>query len=326
MYKSNKNIVVAIIAALSMGIASGGTFAGGFLDVAFPRDDFPQASPPTVPPAPIINNPYWPLNPDGMSRIFTYVGETEDECVIIQISVNDSFYGKTHILNGAMPYTNLVALQVVDTEWVFDLEELENEVPPLECSPALVGEPDANDAIEEKTLDWYMQDAQKNIWYVGEYSQSFEDLSDEGGPNCSEYIFQADGVPPECKEGSWEAGKDGDPDPVEELVGQAGIVVPGDVPIDGEPLTPGTYYMQEVAYEAEDMAKILKLKASVEDAYPDGGGNYENCRKVKEWTALEPGGSVEHKWYCQGPGLVLIEGIGGGRTEIEELDDISPTL
>ena len=288
MYKSNKNIVVAIIAALSMGITSGGTFAGGLLDIAFPRGDFDEMPVPTPPPGTIINNPYWPLNPDGLERTFTYVGETEDECVIIQISVNDNVYGATHTLNGAMPYTDLVALQVLDTEWVFDEFE--------ECDPALLI-PD-EDAITEKTLDWYLQDDRENIWYVGEYSQSFE--NEEGDTFDCGIPFEPTGVgvPPECKEGSWEAGIEwGEGD--EAIVGVAGIVVPGDLPLLGEPLKNGNYFMQEVAFEAEDMAKILRQHASL--------GEYEDCRKTKEWTALEPGGSVEHKWYCAGgPGLVLI--------------------
>ena len=53
-------------------------------------------------------------------------------------------------------------------------------------------------------------------------------------------------------------------------------------------------------------------------------GKYENCRKTKEWTPLEPGASVEHKWYCaDGAGLVLIEGVGGGRTEKEVLVEVT---
>ena len=89
--------------------------------------------------------------------------------------------------------------------------------------------------------------------------------------------------------------------------------------------------MQEVAYEAEDMAKILRLNASVSIEEGSFMGTYEDCRKVKEWTALEPGASVEHKWYCHnpgelGPGLLLIEGVGGGPTEVEELVHISVPL
>jgi len=322
MYKSNKNIFAAIFAALSMGVTSGGALAGGFLDVEFGEVSFGDPGDQLV-----INNPYWPLRLDNSTRTFTYIGETDDECVIDQVTANHPDHDDFYTLLGDSPYNGLVAAQVVDTEWVFE------EVEEGECNINLLMSPDAGEAIKELTLDWYVQDVQENIWYVGEYSQNFEDLRDEGGPDCSLYGFRdPGGVPPECTEGSWEAGMDGDPSE-EILIGEAGIVVPGDEPIAGEPLTPGTYYMQEVAYEAEDMAKILKLKASVEDAYSPyfPSASYENCRKVKEWTALEPGGSVEHKWYCHvpeglGPGLVLIEGVGGGPTEVEELVDIFPAL
>ncbi len=58
---------------------------------------------------------------------------------------------------------------------------------------------------------------------------------------------------------------------------------------------------------------------SVEDGVDPG--EYDVCRKVKEWNPFEHGQSVEHKWYCaDGPGLVLIQGIGGGPTESEVLD------
>ena len=108
-----------------------------------------------------------------------------------------------------------------------------------------------------------------------------------------------------------------------------GIVVPSDTPFDigpeGELISNGTYYFQEIAYEAEDMAKILKRSTSlsVEDGIEPGA--YDECRKVKEWNPYEPGESVEHKWYCKGGnGLVLIEGIGGGPTEVETLVKVGP--
>lgn len=309
MNKKSKNRFIAVITAvITMGIAGGSALAGGFLDVDFDPDNFPD---PTT-----VNNPYWPLNPNDMSRTFTYIGETEDECVIDQISVYDNYYGATYNLNGVAPYDGLTALQVVDTEWVF--EEFE------ECSLDLLLEPDSDKAIKEFTLDWYMQDDQQNIWYVGEKSQNYEEVG------CGEFPdVRNQNTHPQCFEGSWEAGMPGGEDD-EEVFGEAGIVVPGDEPIEGEPLKTGTYYMQEVAFEAEDMAKILRQHAplAVEDGVEPG--EYEDCRKAKEWTAQEPGGSVEHKWYCHdldqayGPGLVLIEGIGGGPTEVETLVEIDP--
>ena len=303
MYKRNKNhFTAAAIAVISMGVISGGASAGGLLDVKFA--DVPFDAPL------VIDNPYWPLNPDGLSRTFTYIGETEDECVIDQISVNDNFYGATYNLTGAAPYGGLTALQVVDTEWVFEDGDV--------CDLSLL--PD-DSAIKEFTLDWYMQDDQQNIWYVGEKSQNYEE---EG---CGEFpdVRDPDDFP-QCFEGSWEAGIVGGEDD-EAVIGEAGIVVPGDFPLADEPLKTGAYYMQEVAFEAEDMAKILRQHASlvVEDGVEDG--EYENCRKAKEWTAQEPGGSVEHKWYCaDGAGLVLIEGIGGGPTEVEVLVEVDPVL
>ncbi len=293
------------IAAIGMGMAGNGAVAGGLLDVEF--GEVPFSNPLT------IDNRYWPLNPDGLSRTFTYIGETADECVVNQVSVNDNYYGydATYLLTGAPPYNGRIALQVVDVEWVFEDVEV--------CNASLL--PD-DSAIKEFTLDWYMQDDQENIWYVGELSQNFEE------PGCGTFP-NPDVNPddhPQCFEGSWEAGKVGGSGD-EAVIGEAGIVVPGDFPRAGERLENGTYFMQEVAFEAEDMAKILRQHASlsVEDGVEPG--EYEHCRKTKEWTALEPGASVEHKWYCaDGPGLVLIEGVGGGPTELEVLVDVNPPI
>ena len=316
MDKIRKSHIIATVGAvITMGIASGSAFAGGFLDVEFSDVDLNTPL--------IIDNPYWPLRPDVPAdctvsdtcnnRIFTYIGETDDECVIDQISVNDPVFGATYELNefetAPAPYDGLVAVQVVDTEWVF--EELPDGV---ECDTDLLFGDDADEALKELTLDWYVQDDQDNIWYVGELSQNYEEDGCGSYPNPD--VNPVDD--PQCFEGSWEAGMPGGEDD-EEVIGEAGIVVPGDEPIAGEPLSNGTYYFQEVAYEAEDMAKVLRMNARLDD--------FESCRKVKEWNPLEHGESVEHKWYCpDGGGLVLIEGKGGGPTEVEELVSIVPPL
>jgi hypothetical protein len=306
MKRTAKKVCVFLIAAAIMsGFGAGNAYAGGFLDVNF--QDVTFSAPMTV------DNPYWPLNPDGASRTFTYAAETDDECVINRVYVNGGppggpFTG-VKLLTGDYAFLGPV-LEVLDIEWVDE-----------EC--------DGNLVETEVTLDWYAQDDFGNIWYMGELSRVFED-------ECGDGEFDRDtptNTDDECYEGSWESGiTAGEED--EAVTGQPGIVVPSDMPmgVSGEPLSNGTYYLQEVAFGAQDMAKILRQHSplSVEDGVAPG--DYDDCRKVKEWNPFEHGPSVEHKWYCRaapqdyGPGLVLIEGVGGGVTEVETLIEIEPSF
>lgn len=286
--KTRQLSIAAVVALITMGLGSTSAFAGGALDIGFDSDNFDSSMS-------TIDNVYWPLTPGSDStRTFTYIGDNDDECAINTISITQ---GNTR-MGFAGVYSGITAQIVEDREWAVELEDDE------ECG---LGTPVGDDDLTELTFDWYAQDIWDNIWYMGELSRSFE----EGCPPLGSP------APDECFEGSWEAGV---PGPEEGLVAEPGIVVPSDTPDGTNSLTPGTYYMQEVAEGALDMAKILRLGAALD--VEDGilPGEYDTCRKVKEWTALEPGHSVEHKWYCLGGnGLVLIEGVGGGPTEQEIL-------
>ncbi len=299
MDKITRNHFTAkIMEAIAMAVASGSALAGGLLSVSFGDATFTA---PTT-----IDNEYWSLLPAGIvSRAFTYIGETEDECVIDVIS---STAGDIKTLSGDdnPAYAGFVAQVIRDEEWEVD-----------DCDTAPTDED-----LAELTFDWYAQDDYGNIWYLGEASRDFGDDC----PGLAEVPLGGDlgDFEEECTEGSWEAGQYG---PDDEIIAEAGIVVPSDFPTGefGDPLSPGTFYMQELAEGAEDMAKILKLNASVSIDSGQFAGDWENCRKVKEWTALEPGGSVEHKYYCPGPGLLLINGLTGGPTESEVLMEMIST-
>ena len=310
--KTKTHFTASIIAVITMGIASGSALAGGLLGVEFDEVTFGSST--------IIDNPHWPLLPDGVATTFIYLGETEDGCVFDKVEADPA----NTKMDFVGDFAGITAQVVVDREW-----ELE-----MECDAVLVElgldegwEPDAEE-LGEWTDDWYAQDDFKNIWYMGEASRDFGEVEIDGEevecPSTDDVLigtargnWPSDELFLECTAGSWEAGQPGQEEG--EIIGAPGIVVPSDTPFGddfGEPLTSGTYWMQEVAENAEDMAKVLRLSAplSVED------DDYESCRKVKEWNAFEHGESVEHKWYCQdGPGLVLIEGIGGGPTEVEVL-------
>ena len=71
-----------------------------------------------------------------------------------------------------------------------------------------------------------------------------------------------------------------------------------------------------------DMAKVLRRNAKVtlemENFLEDD--EYDDCLKTKEWTPVERG-VVEHKYYCPGTGLVLINELTGGATVRVELVD-----
>lgn len=135
----------------------------------------------------------------------------------------------------------------------------------------------------EDTFDWYANDNEGNVWYFGEDSKEYDD---------GELVSTA---------GSWEAGVD---------AAEPGILMKGDPQV-------GDVYRQEYYEgEAEDMAEVLSLDASVTVEY----GSFDNCLQTKEWTPLEPG-VAEHKFYASGVGILKEEAVIGG-DEVLELVEI----
>lgn len=122
--------------------------------------------------------------------------------------------------------------------------------------------------VKEDTFDWYAQDKDGTVWYMGEDTKEFL-----GGNRVS-------------TEGSWEAGKDG---------ALPGIMMVKD-PKPGEP-----FYQEYYAGHAEDMTEFIALNQSVTVPY----GTFTGCIKTKEWSMLESG--HENKWYCKGLGVVREE-------------------
>jgi hypothetical protein len=135
----------------------------------------------------------------------------------------------------------------------------------------------------EVTDDWYAQDADGNVWYLGERTAEYEH---------GKVVTRA---------GSWEAGVDG---------AQPGVVVPADP-------RPGMAYRQEYyAGEAEDRAEVLSVEEQVEVPL----GHYAGALLTKDLTPLEPR-VVEYKLYAPGIGPVLTIDISGesGREELVAL-------
>jgi len=138
--------------------------------------------------------------------------------------------------------------------------------------------------LEERTTDWYSQDARGNVWYFGE---STAELDAHGHVTSTE--------------GTWQAGRDG---------AKPGIYMPA------RP-TPGRTGRQEF-YEghAEDHFEVLRLDANARVPYVSSS----NALLTKEWTPLEPG-VVDHKLYVRGIGTVLEQTQKGGdeRNELVSL-------
>lgn len=176
-----------------------------------------------------IDNPYFPLVP---GTTFFYEADTEDGLEEIETIV-------THDAKTILGVTCAV---------VHDIARLDGE-------------------IIEDTLDWYAQDCFGNVWYFGEYSETYENGVLTG------------------TEGSWEAGVDG---------AKPGIVM------KAHPKVGDTYRQEYYAGIAEDMADVISLNRSVSVAY----GDYDNCLKTRDYTPLDPKVN-EYKFYAPGVGQVL---------------------
>ncbi|MCB0528620.1 MAG: hypothetical protein KDC65_09115 [Saprospiraceae bacterium] len=124
-----------------------------------------------------------------------------------------------------------------------------------------------NGMLVEDTDDWYAQDNDGNVWYIGE---DVDNLNPDGSVR--------------DHAGAWEAGVDG---------ARAGLAMPANPQA-------GMSYRQEYYFNhAEDEAEILETGLTITTPY----GNFADCLKTREWTDLEPDVN-ENKFYAPGVGIV----------------------
>lgn len=148
----------------------------------------------------------------------------------------------------------------------------------------------AGEPIED-TLDWYAEDLDGNVWYMGEDTKEYK-----AGQVVS-------------TEGSWQAGVDG---------AKPGILIPA-VPTIRQP-----YHQEYYACQAEDMGEVLDTNATV--SLGDGGVTYTGCLKTHDYTPLEPDVN-EEKYYCPDPttggGNVLsVDMVTGEREELIKIETV----
>jgi hypothetical protein len=130
-----------------------------------------------------------------------------------------------------------------------------------------------NGKLLEKTDDWYAQDNQGNVWYLGEDTTAY--LPDG----------QAD------KSGSWEAGvNDAEP----------GIIMLA------KPQIPDAYRQELLKGEAEDTAWIINRGGSVSAPF----GTFHRTLRTLEFARIEPG-VVDQKIYAAGIGIVSEKALTG---------------
>ena len=141
--------------------------------------------------------------------------------------------------------------------------------------------------IIEDTLDWYAQDFEGNVWYLGEDTAEYE-----GGVVAS-------------TAGSWQAGVDG---------ALPGIIVPADP-------QPGLAYRQEYyAGQAEDNGTVVSLNETADVPY----GHFDTLMMTADTSGLEPN-VLEHKFYARGVGPILTVDVGTGGHEELLTVDIAPS-
>jgi hypothetical protein len=136
----------------------------------------------------------------------------------------------------------------------------------------------------EKTFDWYAQDRQGNVWYVGEDTAHY---LPNGKIDTS---------------GSWEAGVD-DAEP--------GLVM------EANPQIPDSYRQEFLSGEAEDTAWIVDRGGSTTVPY----GKVRNVLTTLEATQLEPG-AYDQKVYAPGLGIVREQALTGA-PELAELVSVT---
>jgi hypothetical protein len=195
-----------------------------------------------------VDNPHFPLVP---GTTLVYRGESDGEREVVTIEVTD----RTKEILG------VTCVVVKDTVEV-------------------AGE------VHELTFDWYAQDVEGNVWYMGEATKEYED---------GEVV---------SREGSWEAGVDG---------ALPGIIMPA------EPEVGMAYTQEHYAGEAEDKGKVVAVGREIAVPY----GSFHDVLITEDWTPLEPR-FLENKHYAPGVGVVFEELVKGGQGFLRLVDVRGP--
>jgi hypothetical protein len=122
--------------------------------------------------------------------------------------------------------------------------------------------------LVEETYDWYAQDKDSNVWYLGEEVDNYENgvLVDHAG--------------------SWEWGVNG--------------ALPGVIMwADPSAHLNEEYYQEYYAGEAEDKGQVLSVTESVTVPF----GSFENVVKTYDFSAIDPD-LQEEKFYAAGIGFI----------------------
>jgi hypothetical protein len=227
-------IVVAAMAAIATTVVAVAAIAAA---VAAPPSSAPSCPRPATLPTSfvgVIDNPYFPLKP---GTTLSYRGKLDGKSATDVFSVTS----ETKMILG------------VTTTVVRDQAFIKGE-------------------LVEDTEDWFAQDTEGNVWYLGEDTRELEN-----------------GVVVST-EGSWEAGVRG---------ARAGIFMPADPKV-------GQVFKQEDAKNvAEDCFKIVDLNASVKTPFVTSN----EALQTEEFSLIEPG-LADIKHYVRDIGLVRDQGAG----------------
>lgn len=215
--------------------------------ISDPRTGIPAT--PVFDPAdfvPVVDNPYFPL-PIGRTLVYQGIkdGQTQIDTVIVT--------NQTKLILG-------IRATVVSDVATHDGQVL------------------------ERTSDWYAQDRQGNVWYLGEDTVHF--LPNGRGDTS----------------GSWEAGVRG--------------AVPGIV-MESHPQVPDAYRQEYLAGQAEDTAWVVEVGGTITVPY----GKLRNTLVTLEATRIEPG-AYDQKVYAPGLGIVHEQALTGD-PEIADLVSVS---
>ena len=201
----------------------------------------PKPMPPPGDFVPGVDNRYFPLSP---GTTLLYRGFEERDRVRDAVTVTH----RTRMIVGVR------ATVVVDMVW-------------LNGRPA------------EKTFDWYAQDKQGDVWYMGE--AAFDRVHHR-------WVRAPD---------SWEAGRHG---------AKAGIIM------EAHPKVGDAYRQEFSRGNAEDMGQVLRTQASVSVPF----GSFRHVLKTRECSPLEQG-VIDHKYYARGVGEVRETTVAGGSADLE---------